>query len=459
MSSSDAPKQGDWPRNPVSPETNAPPAGGITQTHTGAQSKPTPSSMDVYTASFVALLIAVIVAAIFYYLSLRAFKRRYTALSDRVNDQFQHLDDAADGVASPGHSYALASRGPTVSRDAEMQSAEARWRHLAVAFPHLGHDRFDDSDRKRDLFLVSTTYTGVKQVEVMQELVRERFRAHFQNGRNVVEPEWVAELGENFDALRHPQLAIANPAVYTFPFFLTWQRRHQWGVLPYATHTRLGVIVREDHPKLAELRSIEVRYQQVLEEAAKTGLLLWTNDPRYAIWLTLLLDAVGTAPFTVTRTIDGAVNWEDQHSPTVFSVGAYLHKELLPLTCAAMAAPRPSAAYASYAQEIEISDLPGLLAAAATGAWARESAVVVDLAVLQNDELPQGWTLLRLPHCVYVPIGVGFSVCTVPLLNRSWRNRLLEDAGEILYPAKAELAKVGIELDERLWTVGQRNER
>jgi hypothetical protein len=116
-----------------------------------------------------------------------------------------------------------------------------------------------------------------------------------------------------------------------------------------------------------------------------------------------------------------------------------------------MANPHTGTAYANYAQELEIGQFEDLLKADLKN-WPAASAIIVDLAVASNAKVDAGWTLFRLPHCVYLPIGIGFSVATVPLLrDKEFRNQLLADAGETIGPAKDELAKLGIDLDPRLW--------
>ncbi|MQP68537.1 hypothetical protein GE253_24770 [Niveispirillum sp. SYP-B3756] len=399
------------------------------------------------------ILLLGITFAIFYIRSLRKFKREFTDLQLRIENYENQTIESGDVPTSPGRSYALASRGPTIARDAEFESADARWRHLSMAFPHLNAVPF--STNQRDLIIVSRKYTEIDQVQRMQDLVCSRLTGLMDDQGRIAQPSWIKALGSEFDALRHPQLAIANPAIYTFPFFLTWQRRHLWGVLPYATHSRLGVLVRDCHPRLQDLKQLEAVYSKALETSIQSGLLIWSNDPRYADWLTWLLRATelptgGFQPFTLVEQ-KTPITWSLHEKPTVFSVGAYLHKEILPLTCAAIADPRTSTAYASFAQELEIGQLEELLTEGEKS-WPAASAVIVDLAVAPKDVTDRGWTLLRLPHCVYLPIGIGFSVASVPLLrDKEFRNRLLSDAGETLRSAKDELAVLGIDLDPILW--------
>jgi len=335
-----------------------------------------------------------------------------------------------------------------------MQSAEARWRHLSMAFPHL-----DDRGEKRPLILISVPYTDVDEVKVVQELLAGRIAGHVKSAeRAMVKPAWVQELGKDFDALRNPQLAIANPAIYTFPFFLTWQRRHQWGVLPYAVHNRLGVICHPDHPKRQDLIGIEKEYAEALGQAKSERTALWVNDPKHARWLPMLLNAAGSKPISLSR-VPGEPLAKQHKSPTIFSVGAYLHKEILPLMCAVLPDSQVGSAYAANARELEVSDLSDGLRPDKLEDWPKNSAIVTDLAVLPSVWADSGWSVLRLPHCVYVPIGIGYSVATVPLLleHSAWRNDLLRDAGETLTPAAAALSDLGIELDERLWTADREN--
>jgi len=393
------------------------------------------------------VIAAIVVAVVVYMVGSRRSAKKYAALSALLDRQF---GNQRESDLSPGHTYAVASRGPSHARDAEMQSAETRWRHLSMAFPHL-----DDRGKKRPLVLVSRSYTTIAQVETMQNSLAALVQNHAQEqNRRVLKPAWIQELGEDFDALRHPQLAIANPAIYTFPFFLTWQRRHQWGVLPYAVHNRLGVICHPKHSQSKALRETQEAYNEDLKRAKSDLTALWVNDPKHARWLTLLLTAAGTTPIDINRK-PGSLSLAQQHtSGTLFSVGAYLHKEILPLMCSVIPDPEVGSVYAEYARELEVSDLKDGLLPANLDDWPIESAVIADLAVLPSTLESAGWSVFRLPHCVYVPIGIGYSVGAVPLLleHSSWRNRLLWEAGEMLVNAETELANLGIELDKRLWT-------
>jgi hypothetical protein len=165
------------------------------------------------------------------------------------------------------------------------------------------------------------------------------------------------------------------------------------------------------------------------------------------------LTAAGSKPISISR-VPGEPLAKQHRSPTIFSVGAYLHKEILPLMCAVLPDSQVGSAYAAHARELEVSDLSDGLIPDKLDDWTKNSAIVTDLAVLPSVWADSGWSVLRLPHCVYVPIGIGYSVATVPLLleHGAWRNDLLRDAGETLTPAAAALSDLGIELDERLWT-------
>lgn len=393
----------------------------------------------------------IFVAFVIYLIGYIRFTKRYADLAARLDSHFGNRPDSA---LSPGHTYAVASRGPGHAREAELQSAEARWRHLSMAFPHLddrGHER-------RDIILVSREYTNIRQVNDMQKWLRSKIKGHLSNrDRVVLEPTWIQGLGEDFDALRHPQLAIANPAVYTFPFFLTWQRRHQWGVLPYAVHTRLGVICCNDHPKHSVLREIENAYSEDLDSARADEDAFWVNDPKHARWLSILLESSGSTPIDIDRSANALPIAEQHTSATIFSVGAYLHKEILPLLCTVVPNVHLGGKYAQYARELEVTDLTagGLLSDISK--WQKNSAVIADLAVLPANLEQQGWAVFRLPHCVYVPIGVGYSVAAVPIFlqDRTWTDDLLEEVGEFLTPATDDLAQLGIELEKRFWMAGR----
>ena len=400
-----------------------------------------------------AIIIGVVIFAIvFSWIRSRKFAKDYAALSARLDGYFGKRTESA---LSPGHTYMVASRGPSHAREAEMQSADARWRHLSMAFPHLG-----DRGEKRPLILVSRTYTDVTQVNEMQDWVGARISSHASSrGRDVLKPIWIQQLGEDFDALRHPELAIANPCIYTFPFFLTWQRRHQWGVLPYAVHNRLGVVCHPEHSQSKMLLQIQREYADYLNRAKNERTALWVNDPKHARWLPLIMEAAGSISVSIDRSVNAAPLAQQHTSDTVFSVGAYLHKEILPLICAIIPDPRAGSTFAEFARELEVSDLRSGFIPSKVDEFPRNSAVIADLAVLPAQLEKAGWLVFRLPHCVYVPIGIGYSVAAVPLLleDSVWRNDLLRDVGSVLVPAAAKLADLGIELDNRLWMADSGN--
>ena len=398
--------------------------------------------------------LAAIIFLLLYLHYHKKFKKQFTELSRRIESHEGKIGEISEFAVSPGQSYALASRGPTSSRDAEYDSASARWQHLSLAFPHLNSGPLFSP--RRDLILVSREYTPVEEVKHMQDMLRTRVRSTFEEENSehrIVEPDWINTLGENFDALRHPQLAIASPAIYTFPFYLTWQRRHLWGVLPYARHSKLGVIVRDKHPMLDPLQKLESEYRIAHNSSTNSGQLLWSNDPRFADWLRLLVEATLQSKESGVGTVAvDSDDWSIHESPTVFSVGAYLHKEILPLTCATIPNPHIGANYANHAREIDVLQFKKYFERISLPSWHDASAIIVDLALTPRDAISNGWKIFSLPHCVYVPIGIGYSVATIPFLrNSSWRNDLLRDAGEMLRPASSELAKIGIDLDRRLW--------
>jgi hypothetical protein len=398
-------------------------------------------------AGWVSLAVAVCIAFVILRRRYWQFQDRFAALSAQVDRYLGQMEEDTDRLASPGHLFVVASQGPTNSKEAELQSVEARWRHVSIAFPQLAAHTIERSK----LLLASVPYTNLDAVARMQTGLVGSINTRFRDA--VSAPEWIQTLGKDFDALRHPQLAIATPIIYTFPFLLSWQRRHQWGVLPYATHTRLGVFVRSHHPNFLQLCNIEAAYNSALLEKETTP--LWLNEMEYAKWLPILLNAAGDEPVRIQRGV--GQNIREQHlRPTVFSVGAYLHKELLPLACAVLADIRVAESFVKNVEELQVSEYFELLPENDTTPWPNASAIIVDLAVAEEPDPSSGWRLLRLPHSVYTPIGIGFSVLALPLLvsdvtTRRWWNDRLADAGENLLPAKVELSKIGIELDERLW--------
>lgn len=397
--------------------------------------------------AWILLLVALVIAVLTNAIVFARFRKKYSRLQAQHGTQPRLTTANRDGYPLGDLGLVIASRGPVHSLDAELQSASARWRHVSMAFPRLA---MDDRESQK-IIVVGVNYTNLDAVRKMQELVRQLVANRFKSA--VTEPEWINELGPDFDALRHPQLAIASASIYTFPFLLTWQRRHQWGVLPYATHTRLGVVIHKDHSRYAEIRQLEADYNHALEEAKQTHSPYWVNDPRYVRWLPLVLDAAGTGGVSLNRSV-GTIG--SQHtSATVFSVGAYLHKELLPLACAIAGNSELSLRMITVVQQLEVSEFAQLLDPQAQ--WPKDSALIVDLAHLPSMMQLTHLELIRLAHCVYVPVGIGFSIVAYPLVitDIDWTYDLVRDAGESLIPARSGLSQIGIELDERLWARSQ----
>ena len=370
------------------------------------------------------------------------FASQYAEFARKLNA----LEAPERGVPSPGVSFALASRGPIHSLEAEIASARARWSHMSMAFPSMGKP----GSGKEDVFLISVQYTPLQSVRDMQQVIGTLLRGRFHSAI-ADDPRWIEVLGNNFDALRHPQLAIANAAFYTFPFFLTWQRRHQWGVLPYGTHDRLGVIVSKNHRNLKDLQRIEEEYIASRLASKASRIAHWNIDARHSLWLDMLLEAAEVpVPWpTLPSKPDIVANHK---SATLFTVGAYLYKELLPLSCIARGARHCATSLAQKAIELDPGDLSGMQGTSPSG-WHANSAVIVDLAVCST--APTGFKLFRLPHNVYIPVGIGYSVQAVPLLLNTvttvWVNDLVRDAGQTLLREKDDLLQLGIDIDDRFW--------
>ena len=328
-------------------------------------------------AGWASLAVAVCIAFIVLRRRYWQFQDRFAALNAQVDRYLGQTEEDTDRLASPGHLFVVASQGPTHSKEAELQSVEARWRHVSIAFPQLAAHTIDRSK----LLLASVPYTNLDAVARMQNGLVGSIKTRFREA--VSEPGWIHTLGKDFDALRHPQLAIATPIIYTFPFLLSWQRRHQWGVLPYATHTRLGVFLRSQHPNFRQLCAIEAAYNTALLEKEDTP--LWLNDMQYVQWLPILLNAAGDEPVRILRGAGQNIR-EQQLRPTIFSVGAYLHKELLPLACAVLADAQVAVSFANNVQELEVSEFFELLPENDTTPWPNASAIIVDLAVAEEPE-------------------------------------------------------------------------
>jgi len=393
------------------------------------------------------LFVAFATALVVYYRRLRKFEDTYTSLLGHLPHDVSRAIDPA-GSSSPGHVFALASRGPRDAFEAELKSAEVRWRHIMSAFPQL--DALEPFEQRR-ILLIPALYTKIEAVHDVQRLIENRIKNRF--GNQIHEPDWVRKLGDDFDVPKYPELAIANSAIYTLPFFLTWQRRHLWGVLPYAIHTRVGVLISKYHPALPKLEEYEKGYQERLARDSAYG--LWVHDPSLAGWISVLMESAGDNPCRLTP---DSSNFQAQHiSPTVFVVGTYLHQELLPLSCAVLGNSHTASAFALNTVRVEPSEFDKwAVLQSEQGQWPDASAIIVDLALCKEPDASSSWRLLRMPHCVYLPIGIGYSVLAWPLLARNvdarrWSARTLTLAADMLSESKAELSLIGIELDQRLW--------
>jgi hypothetical protein len=400
--------------------------------------------------------IAILTTIVVYVRQYAGFRTKYSELKERLKDS----DSAKERSGTPaGEAFVLASRGPTHSLEAELRSAEVRYSQLSVAFPDVTavSIRRSPNSPRPPLMLVSVPYTGIEQIGEMQRDVAQRVTLQFHRDFAITDPIWTEDERRQFDALRHPELAIATPAFYTFPFFLSWQRRHQWGVLPYATHTRLGLLVRGDHPNISELASIEKEYEDTAAIVKQERYARWINDPHFGRWLEIIVKAGSETPIPIDNVPRDVSLLQLHQCARVFSVGAYLHREILPLMCAVRGDSLTAARLATTVQELDATDLASIDGAPsnAFASWHQASALIVDLAKSPDVDPESGMRLLKVPHCVYIPIGIGYSIVTVQILlsNLPWASNLLKEAGDILSMKNGanELQKVGIELDERLW--------
>src|ERR1700681_750539 len=393
---------------------------------------------------FALILLAVIALAINGWSYVRFLTR-----SQRIDSELQHREVATTRSESSESAIIFASQGPVNSVAAEIQSARVRWKRAMQVFPQLALTMRGGSE-EAGITVATTKYTEIPRVAEAQKLIASLVASNFDNA---ITPTWI-ERDDDFDAIRHPQLAIATPTLYTFPFFLTWQRRHQWGVLPYATHTRLGVAISVNHPRITEIKKLKDDFDKGrdAQRLAGSAYWYWMLDPRHARWIELLFDAArkGGAVADISNPLATAYA---AHTPSVFSVGAYLQKEILPLACATLGDTKSAQYIASSVRQVDVTELPEVVSSPCMQNPA--SALIFDLAY-HAEVTGKGLEVLALPHCVYVPVGIGFSIPALPLLDwdnetREWRSELLRAAGTTLIKAKDELSEIGIELDERLW--------
>lgn len=362
-----------------------------------------------------------------------------------------------------GEAAVLASRSPLHAARAEGRSAAARWSHVGDVFPRIVLDASNNSQ----LLLVRVEYTDVDAVKSMQAVLGSEIERRIDNIHPI---EWASDKRVKFDAFGHPEISICAPTIYTFPFFLTWQRRHQWGVIPYATHNQVGVIIHREHPQCKSLTERSEKYAQHQTRGGRRSMSWMATDVR-ADWLVELMRGVGTKPsrrlpppkngdspaavHQSTAPLFGVSFAAVHQSATLFAVDAYLYKDLVPLAFATLGLPDVAARFPLYAEELNLSEIKEFVVDSDENEWPRASAVIVDRAMVKPEDLPEQFTLLTLPHGVYVPVGIGYSVLAYPMLYPKGQYDLARElariAGSVLVPAKDELARLGIDLNERLW--------
>ena len=294
----------------------------------------------------------------------------------------------------------------------ELLSATGRWDEMQRAF------RYPPAHAPKYI-IARCVYTPIAAVEALQERLVDCAKRTFG------EPEDF-DTGQHFDAVRRPEIAICNETLYTFPFFLSWQRRHTWGVIPYGSHQAVGLLIHQDHKAYRELKLFDKTDNWAAPDPT-------VGDP----WITTLLHHIGIA--------DGRL----------YSVAGYLHQELIPLAILRTGSDKTQSLFLKYGKPVQPSDLGsgGVFPRLLEEKRSRKDAMIVDLAevhAMPQQLQTQGYRVLTLKHDLYVPVGIGFSLLMAPQLLKDNRwSALAAIARDVLSSPVLpdQFHRAGIELD------------
>ena len=224
--------------------------------------------------------------------------------------------------------------------------------------------------------------------------------------------------GGYFDVVRRPGIATYNEVVYLFPFFMTPQRRTTWGVLPYARHTQLGLLLHKTH----------LHRKRLMDDIARQG-----DEPESLEWLANLLAKV--------EELDGKI----------FAVDGYLHDELLPLMVLKLGDDPSGERFYRVGQVVEPREKERM-GIFDSQAKRQKNVRVIDLADRRDYEpyLKKGFQILEVRHTLDIPVGIGYSLLMLPMLIEGglWKEMLGVVRKHLGRPEIVQkLSDVGIEVD------------
>jgi predicted acylesterase/phospholipase RssA len=282
--------------------------------------------------------------------------------------------------------------------------------------------------------LVKLPYTGIHEVEALQGSLPELCTKHF--GTSFKVEEYTPDTSnERFDAIQRPELAISNEVIYAFPFLLSAMRRAIWGVIPYAWHRAIGLVLSKKFPEAA-----------VFVERSDTNSTPFASK-QDSWWMPHLF-------------------WRlDEQDGRLYAPRGYLADELLPLMVRMNATDDLQRRFLKHRVAIEgvrqrataVSEwhiAPDINERILNG----NSALLFDLADLDTVAAKFGEEVhvLRFGHRMQIPAGIGYSLPFTKLMAQRnedllprWRI-LAEEARKRLEPKRDELARAGFQLFQRI---------
>lgn len=306
-------------------------------------------------------------------------------------------------------------------------------------------------------WVINYKYTNISLVHRMQDEIEKYLLNNLSVNKFPIDEAY-------FDAIQRPELAMANDAYYTFPFFLSHIRHNFWGVIKYGNHRALGIVI-DRGTKLKGDSGFNIK--EILEphkfnqnEQKENH----TND----YWVDDVLRAIHAS------------------EGKLISLSGYLINEIIPLMLVMSGNSKAQYLYpkiskivypifesknetnkkdfkdlkqkyfnqnqASFANEDRMLLIMGLLNSFKESG-PRESSIIFDLAdydivhfMIEKLELP--YDILKINHYLNIPVGIGFSLPTFGNIKEQHWESLKKISDKYLDPAKEDLMSIGIELNK-----------
>ena len=239
-----------------------------------------------------------------------------------------------------------------------------------------------------------------------------------------------------FDVAARPELAL-RPRIFSFAFYLTRERRHHYGVLPYGWHRRFGLVIHE--ALLDEIaRTLEVEVSE-LKESVK-------NDANYVVtFLNELLTKIDQASNTGKESF-------------IYSVDGFIHDEVAADLIYGRALVNLRPVFTKRCRKFIPEEAQQIGKEIATRLGSATHSVVLLDNIYSQVALPNGFRLLEISHGLKIPVGIGYTLTALPkLMSEGWIGNLYGSLDVFFRQHDSELSAItaefdsqGVELDSNL---------